>query len=501
MKKTIAMTAAFLLSFSAMSIMTSAAETGSVSVYVTISDNNAKLQAVQEEIEVTDVDNDGVLTIDDALYLAHEKLYDGGAEAGYKSSMGNWGKVLNKLWGIENGGAFAYYVNGKSAMGMDDELKDGDYLDAYAYIDTIGWSDSYSFFNSRKVYTRPGTAADLKLSRMGYDANYIAYEMAVGDAVITVNGEYTDILTDEAGNFSFTADEIGKYVISAYSEDHIIVPPASVAEIDDYTISKGVSLTLDGNIGLNFYADLGDDIEKVVLEGPAGDIVFEGTDLDTYKQSDGIYKFTYEVNACQAASKITLKVYDQDGAQDKIIKSDYAFDVFDDIEYSVNDYIADSEKYSSDETLSDLVIALDNYCKAADNYFNGAENQLHHKRIVTDDEYEYYKPTLCGNKLALVLNSRTAVRVFYDGDADKAILRNNGKTLYKKEGGIFDIPNISADKLMDLYVLEIDGESMMFSPVSYCYLANGTDDAKLKDIGKSLMIYGDAAFKYKKENK
>jgi len=53
MKKTIAITAAFLLSCSAMSMVSNAAETEQTSVYVTISDSEGKLAAVQEKIDVT----------------------------------------------------------------------------------------------------------------------------------------------------------------------------------------------------------------------------------------------------------------------------------------------------------------------------------------------------------------------------------------------------------------------------------------------------------------
>ena len=53
-----------------------------------------------EKITVADNDGDGALTINDALYAAHEKAFTGGAAAGYASVQSDWGLSLSKLWGI-----------------------------------------------------------------------------------------------------------------------------------------------------------------------------------------------------------------------------------------------------------------------------------------------------------------------------------------------------------------------------------------------------------------
>ena len=55
-------------------------------VYVTIA--NGSLVMTQEAINVTDADGDGTLTINDALFLAHEAGFSGGAAAGYASEVG-----------------------------------------------------------------------------------------------------------------------------------------------------------------------------------------------------------------------------------------------------------------------------------------------------------------------------------------------------------------------------------------------------------------------------
>ena len=72
---------------------------------------NGGLELANSEVTVTDIDGDGALTINDALCAAHESYFKGGAAAGYASEMSDYGLMLTKLWGIENGGSYGYYVH------------------------------------------------------------------------------------------------------------------------------------------------------------------------------------------------------------------------------------------------------------------------------------------------------------------------------------------------------------------------------------------------------
>lgn len=72
----------------------------SAQVYVTISDGAGEIVMAQETVTVTDIDNDSKLTINDALYCAHEKSYAGGAAQGYATEMTQWGIGIKKLWGV-----------------------------------------------------------------------------------------------------------------------------------------------------------------------------------------------------------------------------------------------------------------------------------------------------------------------------------------------------------------------------------------------------------------
>ncbi len=94
MKKALSIALALLMLL-AMIPASLAQETAPV-VYVTIADQGLKL--VQRPIVLHDTDNDGVLTIADALYLAHEEGYEGGAAAGFATQIFEYGLMNTRLW-------------------------------------------------------------------------------------------------------------------------------------------------------------------------------------------------------------------------------------------------------------------------------------------------------------------------------------------------------------------------------------------------------------------
>lgn len=217
-------------------------------VYVSIADENGKLVAAAEPIEFKDADGDGTVTINDALILAHDKLYDGGAEAGYASATGDYGLMITKLWGTENGGSYGYYVNNTAAMGLSDEIKDGDAVNAFVYTDLTAWSDTFCYFDSSigdiadcDYDTIP--AFDLTLTAAAFDENWAPISVPVAGATITVNGEKTDFVTDENGAVTVLfPQEDGEYVVSAVSDTQTLVPPVCIISV---SMLKGEDLVLD----------------------------------------------------------------------------------------------------------------------------------------------------------------------------------------------------------------------------------------------------------------
>ena len=92
MKKLISISVALIMLFGIWVISAFAEGTvASAKVYVSISNGEGKLVLTQEEITVTDRNDDGSLTVDEALFATHEAKYEGGAAAGYGSAYTEYG--------------------------------------------------------------------------------------------------------------------------------------------------------------------------------------------------------------------------------------------------------------------------------------------------------------------------------------------------------------------------------------------------------------------------
>lgn len=207
-------------------------ETPSADVYVTVSDGSGSCVLAMEKINVTDADKDGSLTINDALWCAHEAKFEGGAEAGYASAQSDWGLSLTKLWGIDNGGSYGYYLNDASAMSLADPVKDGDRLNAYVYTDLQTWSDTYCYFDIMMSSAKQGDELTLTLSAVGFDENYAPVSKPLSGAQITVNGESTGVVTGNDGKATIALATAGNCVISATSDTQTLVPPVCLVSVE-----------------------------------------------------------------------------------------------------------------------------------------------------------------------------------------------------------------------------------------------------------------------------
>ncbi len=233
MKKILSLALTFMMLCGMLGICAFAAEAQSAAdatVYVTIA-NKGTLVVTQEAVTVKDRNSDGVLTIDEALFAAHEAKYEGGAAAGYESyTHEQYGLSLKKLWG-DTSGSFGYYVNNASAWSLADAVKDGDYVNAFVYADGTTWSDKYCFFDKNTVAGTEGETLTLTLSYAGYDADYNSVVLPVEGATITIDGVATEFKTDAEGKVTITLNKTGDIVISATSDSMTLVPPVCKASV------------------------------------------------------------------------------------------------------------------------------------------------------------------------------------------------------------------------------------------------------------------------------
>lgn len=254
MKKLFSILLIFLMLVSCIS--TSAFAQESATVYVSVADKG-KLVAAQEKVTVTDIDNDGALTVNDALYAVHKSIYPGGASAGYAYyTHKDYGLSLGKLWG-DSSGNFGYYINNKSCWGLSDKVKSGDYLNAFVYSDGKYYSDKYCFFGTQTVSVNTTSNIELTLSGAGYDANWNPVTLPVAGAEITVDGAPTGIKTDSNGKATIQISSQGTHIISAVSSSEILVPPVCKAEVNGGFFASILSaITSFFNVILNFFSSL-----------------------------------------------------------------------------------------------------------------------------------------------------------------------------------------------------------------------------------------------------
>ncbi len=173
---------------------------------------------------VTDLDNSGDINIDETMVAAHEAFYNGGAAAGYASSVGSWGLGMDMLWG-DTSYAFGYYVNNAMAWGLSDPVPAGGSVYAYVYTDKEYYSDIFSYFDKADAVAENG-ALTLTLYAGSFDENWNVVFAPFAGAAITCDGTATEFVTDENGQVTVTFDAAGSYLLSAVAADGatILVP-------------------------------------------------------------------------------------------------------------------------------------------------------------------------------------------------------------------------------------------------------------------------------------
>lgn len=234
MKKIIALVLSVLLVLSVSMLFVSADEAkNGIDVHVTIIDEKSEFAVAYKTVTVTDIDGDNTLTVNDALYAAHEQFYEGGAAAGYGTETTKWGLSMTKLWGVANGGSYGYLVNNAFAWSMTDPVKADDYVVAFIYTDTKNFSDVYTYFETQYIEEKSTTiGVELTMMKTGFDAEGKPYTEPVSGAEITLDGKANKVVTDAEGKASFLygkADPNGfEKLVSAEVKDMRIVPPICI---------------------------------------------------------------------------------------------------------------------------------------------------------------------------------------------------------------------------------------------------------------------------------
>lgn len=284
---------------------------------------------------------------------------------------------------------------------------------------------------------------------------------------------------------------------------------------------NGVSLSLSDDLGLNFVVGAATaenkDNYSIKLSGECAE---DGKTLPLTAKTVGgetVYCATASLTANNMQELITAELY----------KGDVLIDT---VKYDIRSYLKEiSEKRSAEGASAaelDMYSSTLTYGYAAENYFNGASNDLSsldtagaivksQKNI--DDLYtvqntsQYYTSNPLYRhdnedaKFTLILDSKMAVRVYVKGmAAGTNDLTGKLTSAAGTKGGAdypsyFEIKDLSPLELGKDQTIKAGGKTYQFCPLVWAYrmLSNSNADVKNRRMAEAVANYAYAAYRYK----
>lgn len=268
----------------------------------------------------------------------------------------------------------------------------------------------------------------------------------------------------------------------------------------------GYSLSLTGNIGVNFYMELSDKIitdENAYMQFtlPNGTVtkvpVSEAQTNTTIKEGTTYYRFPCEVSSYEMTQDIKAQMFDGNGNCGK----EYTYTVRDYAQYILNhvDLYVDTYPFA---------VAMLNYGACSQKYFNQAVEELANKYLNDDgqeipDRFDGYIDGFVAKKaendvlgqfagLSMVLKSETTLNLFYEPkegiDVSKLIFSVDGKEITPIKRGqyyILSLENIGANELGNSKTFTItDGTNTLsgdYCAMMYCYQVLNAAEGTYKD--------------------
>ena len=170
------------------------------------------------EVEVTDINEDGKLTIGEAFAAFHEQWQDSADGYAETSNDSVTGWVTN-FWG-QGSTRFSYALNYGWVKSTQEEIKDGDQLTAYFgqaadYLDLLTWFDKDSY-EAQAGTEKEFSVNGISIYKSGEASNATA--VPKGAAVTVYNSDGVEMAalattTDAEGKFSVTFPDGGDYSV------------------------------------------------------------------------------------------------------------------------------------------------------------------------------------------------------------------------------------------------------------------------------------------------
>ncbi|MCR4794457.1 MAG: Ig-like domain-containing protein, partial [Ruminococcus sp.] len=276
---------------------------------------------------------------------------------------------------------------------------------------------------------------------------------------------------DTTKEIKFKTDKFSTYAL-AYEESAAIT---------------SASVTLGDDLALNFYVDgIADDTAAAEYTvNFTGACVDESSAL-TYNAAVGKYYATTHVYAKDIDKDITAT----------LCKGSDTVDTIED--YSITQYLSSPALSEADEKTAALINATTNFGYASAEYFYGDNYG------VTDTFADYapdtsaYAPSFTSDdaKFSLVLDSKTAARLYVKGDdtgTESTI--SSTKADYPT---YHEVTGLLPQNLADEQTINVGGTDYKFSALSWCnrVLTNGSASQKNVNMAKAIMAYYTAAKNY-----
>ena len=282
----------------------------------------------------------------------------------------------------------------------------------------------------------------------------------------------------------------------------------------------GYSLSLTGNIGVNFYMELSDQIiadkgAYMQFTLPNGTVtkvpVSEAQTNTTINAGKTYYRFPCEVSSYEMTQDIKAQMFDGNGKCGK----EYTYTVRDYAQYIIKNYSSYVDAYP-------FAVAMLNYGASSQKYFNKAVDDLANKNLSSYDQeipnlFNGYINGFVAKKaengvlgqfagFSMVLKSETTLNIFYEPkegiDVSKLTFSVDGKEITPVKRGqyyILSLENIRANELGNSKTFTVtDGTNTLsgdYCAMMYCYqVLQAAKGAYADDLVTLVKAFSDYAY-------
>ena len=282
----------------------------------------------------------------------------------------------------------------------------------------------------------------------------------------------------------------------------------------------GYSLSLTGNIGVNFYMELSNQIiadkgaymQFTLPNGTVTKVPVSDAQTNTeIKEGTTYYRFPCEVSSYEMTQDIKAQMFDGNGKCGK----EYTYTVRDYAQYIIKNYSSYVDAYP-------FAVAMLNYGASSQKYFNKAVDDLANKNLSSYDQeipnlFNGYINGFVAKKaengvlgqfagFSMVLKSETTLNLFYEPkegiDVSKLTFSVDGKEITPVKRGqyyILSLENIRANELGNSKTFTVtDGTNTLsgdYCAMMYCYqVLQAAKGAYADDLVTLVKAFSDYAY-------